>query len=178
MSQNFLLSDDHFNLFGRITYLYADLEVGLKFLCSAMLRIDSGIFMMLSEPYNTRDTRNIVTSIANAATFENEEEKALIVQFAGDLKGASKLRNYIAHCKWTKGNRENSIRPFILDIRSGKIVTKGINPEDEDFTLDDLIKAHDNLAGSCKRLRKFITDYGYEAIIAENMEEARPDNET
>jgi hypothetical protein len=164
-----ILTDTHFELFGRITYHYADLETGLKFLCAVLLKVDVGAFMVVSEPYTSVNLRNVVTSLSNAADFEYPDEREKIIRFAGDLKGASKFRNYIAHCQWTRGSRPDSIKPMHINIRSGRAKTFGHDENEPDYTVHDITKIHDNLAGAGQRFRTFLKEYRYEAIIERNM---------
>ena len=90
-----------------------------------MLKLDISIFLIVSEPYGSQDLRN-----------ENDEEFEQIIGLVGRLKSYGKIRNFIAHNRWTQGKRVRSIRPIAMNIRSGKAATLGYSDDDEDYVIE------------------------------------------
>ena len=166
-----LLSDEHYNLFGRITHGYASSEWGLKFLLAAMLKLDISIFLIVSEPYGSQDLRNVLKSIAKWSTFENDEEFEQIIGLVGRLKSYGKIRNFIAHNRWTQGKRVRSIRPIAMNIRSGKAATLGYSDDDEDYVIEELAIIADGTFKLDSDIKNFIKSYGYAEIIEQKMNE-------
>lgn len=61
-----------------------------------------------------------------------------------------------------------AIRPIFVDIREGKIKAMGFDQSEADYTLDELIKAANDLFKLNRDIQSFITEYGYSAIIERN----------
>lgn len=131
------LTGAEFHAFGYIVSTYAKVEVGFKLIIGRILGLDNWVIGILSEPYGTMDLRNVTKSIVKSSDISDELQER-IVQLVGDFKTFSGLRTDICHSMWGDGICPNSIRPLRLDIRSGKLVLKGVHDDDKDWALDEL----------------------------------------
>ncbi|MEM7214852.1 MAG: hypothetical protein AAF423_04850 [Pseudomonadota bacterium] len=167
-----VLTDEHYSMFGRIIFGYAAAESGFKILLSAMLKMDVGVFMAVSAPYQSRDLKDVVKSIAKLSEFEHEDEYDKIIDLVGRFQGFSHIRNEIAHCRWTEGVRGDSIKPISVKVGKGKVVAKGFDDGERDYTNQELIDLANGIFKLNNDLRRFIVDYGYAEIIEEKMQES------
>lgn len=159
------LTDSHYILFGRIMYGYASAESRFKILLSAMLDMDIGTFLIVSEPYNSSQLKNVLKSITKLSEFESDDEFDKIIALVGRFQTFSKMRNKIAHSRWVDGDRPNSIKPISMNIREGKAVPSGYVAGEKDYTIEDLWAITKELFDLSNDANTFIKDYGYSAII-------------
>jgi len=166
------LSTEHFTGFGAVTHYYALVETGLKLILSDTLNIDIGVAIIISEPYGALDTRNVLKSL-NKLYARGGKLNEELSQIIGDLSTFGPLRNSIAHSQWCNGERPRSIKPMRLDIRSGKPVTSGSDPEEKDYTAEDLLEEASKLELLHERICKFLEDSGAKERIDENISRRR-----
>ncbi len=159
--------------FGAITHYYASAESGIKIVLAGMLEIDLAEFLILTEPHSSLDLRNVAKSIAKHR-FKQTPEIEQFRQIVGDLGSFGALRNNIAHSRWSRGSRRNSIKPFRIDIRSGVAKFHGAEEEECDWTTGELIAEADKLIRLNRRITQLLVDTGIAARMAAN-DEARSD---
>lgn len=153
------VSEGHLIEFGEIIYLYATAESGIKIALSDILRMDLGELLILTEPYSSQNLRNVAKSIIKQRTPEGPLRDRF-VGIIGRFGTFGRIRNHIAHSRWTAGKRTNSIRPFGIDIRSGSAKFLGIDPDEEDFTPDDLLRVAGDLLRLNQDIVQFLDDIG------------------
>ena len=138
------VSEKHVFQFGLITSTYALAEQGIILTLSGILNVNISTMMILASPYGATDLRNVAKSIAKLKYKGKQLDKFLGI--TGIVKKHSVLRNAIAHSMWTKGYREDSIRPIRMQIREGKANPKGFHEEEKDYSLNDFELAASELA--------------------------------
>lgn len=166
-----LLSDKHFEAFGRIVSAYASCETGIKLALAGVLNALPHEIMILTEPCSSQALRNVAKSIAKLRLPASQQGN--FVQLIGDFAGHGSLRNQIAHNRWTRGTRPNSIRPVQMDIRSGKAKPKGYDPEESDYTLLEIGKRADELFSLNSRIVEFMNIAGLTKNIEDRMNAER-----
>ena len=166
-----LLSDQHFEAFGRIVSAYASCETGIKLSLAGILNALPHEIMILSEPYSSLSLRNVSKSIAKLRLPKKHQEQ--FMHLIGEFGGHAQLRNHIAHNRWTRGTRPNSIRPVQMDIRSGKAKPKGYDPEERDFTLEEIGLRANQLFELNSKIVQFMIGTGLSEILENRLEAER-----
>jgi hypothetical protein len=151
----------HVEIFGRITYLYALSETGIKFIISALIEIDRVDFLVLSAPYSSRDTINVAKSITKLKYEKSEPNRDRLITLIGRYKSHSKIRNYIAHCFWTKGSKPDSIRPVYMSIGKGRAEPKGYSDGEKDWTFTELESTVVDLENLHRDIKLFMEDNNF-----------------
>lgn len=170
-----LFTDAHFHAFGVITTAYASCETGIKLCLAGTLGLPPYNIMILTEPYSSLALRNVAKSIAKLDMPPQFQEQ--FIQIVGDWGSQGKLRNYIAHNRWTRGTRPKSIRPVQMDIRSGKANFTGYEDGDPDYSLEDIQRAASTLVRIDERIRRFLKNTGLADAIERNIIEASKAND-
>ena len=136
MSEPELLTDHHFYLFGYIVHQCAVIESGLNFYISDFLCVDTVVAGIITKPYTARQFRNVVSSLL---ALENRDQlNTELKHLLGEFNRISKFRNLIAHSRWKKGTRPNSIKPMSIEINDNKLKFKGMQEDEKDYTLQDI----------------------------------------
>lgn len=166
------VSEGHLNEFGEIIYLYATAESGIKIALSDILQMDLGEMLILTEPYSSQNLRNVAKSIIKQRTSEGPLRDRF-VGIIGRFGTFGRIRNHIAHSRWTAGARPNSIRPFGIDIRSGTAKFLGIDTDEEDYTPEDLVKVAGDLLRLNQDIVQFLDDVGATARMEQKAASIR-----
>lgn len=153
------ITHDHMAAFGHIVHAYAFAEMGIKMAAAHMAGIDRFDFLILSEPYGAAQLRNVVKSLIKSLHIRHPEE-ARFVQIVGDLGAFAPLRNDIAHSRWKKGARPNSIKPAGIRISSGSPKLVGEDPNERDWLLSELEHEVDKLSVLTGRIGQLLLDIG------------------
>lgn len=165
------VTEEHFPIFGRIVYFYASAEAGIKLILSAVLDQSVVATMVLTEPYAARSLRNVAKAIAKLKMLPDHRDEFL--NLLGRYKQWSSLRNYIAHSRWTHGSMDGAIKPIYVEIRNDKPDTKGIDPSEKDFSIDDFKQAANDLLRLNNDIQAFMASSGISEKIAAKIEETR-----
>ena len=135
---------------------------------AGLAEMDLRIMLIFTEPYSAVNLRNVCKSIAKAKYLPGDPLGERFCQIAGDLGSYGSLRNHIAHSRWTKGQREGSIRPFGVDIRSGNPKFHGQGEGERDWTAEEITEQADNLFNLNRRIVQFMRDAGITAAMEAN----------
>ncbi|WP_340110196.1 hypothetical protein [Pikeienuella sp. HZG-20] len=154
-----IISDAHFEAWGRIIYFYAALETRLKIAIAALADITILDAVILTEPYSAMALRNVATSLTKKRNLPAADAERLL-NIIDEHQNYSKLRNAIAHDWWTTGDRPASLRPAHLTIHGGKARGTGYGEGEPDFILEDFGRAADELLSAGERLRAFVIERG------------------
>jgi hypothetical protein len=152
---------------------YAAIETEFKLILSAIMDLSIYEFSILSEPYTTQDVRNVMRSMVKHKLPPDQPEREKLIQFVGAFNTFSRLRNQIAHSKWTLGERSGSIKPLGVDIRNGKAKFIGNDPGEKDYTASELVDQCARIGKLYDDLVEFKMKSGYNDIIVRNMHRAR-----
>jgi len=163
------LTSKHFEAFGIITASYASIETGFKYAICGMLDIFPYEAMAICEPYNSLALRNVVKALAKQNLDESKSNK--LIQLVGEFGSHSKLRNYIAHNDWANGARPTSIKPVQMNIREGRLDTKGFAEDEKDYTLDELLDSAKQLVSLRDKVVRYLHDSGMADAIEQKMDE-------
>jgi hypothetical protein len=155
----------HLAAFGGLTFYYASNELGLKIAISGILQTDLADVLIVTEPLQSLQLRNVTKAIAKHRLRPDLAEQ--LCQIVGDLGAFGPLRNSIAHNQWVDGAREGSIKPKYVSIREGRADWKGDDPEDRDWTAAEMTAEVGKLAKLQIRLNNFLNSSGLAAIVEE-----------
>lgn len=164
-----LITDKHFEAWGRIVYAYAAMEAGIKLAISGILGLAPSDTFILANPYTSLNLRNVAKSVAKL--YLQPKDAETFVQIVGDYGAFARVRNDICHNRWTFGDRPNSLRPAYMEIRSGRADPKGYNEGESDYTLDDFGEKANDLFELNRRLVSFLKSSGIDERIARKIEE-------
>ena len=165
-----LLTDYHFNAFGRITYGYAHIETGIKIAMAGILQVSLHDILVLTAPYSARNLKDA----AKAASKDHlkQPHQDTMIQIIGDWSAISRIRNHIAHNRWAEGTRTGAIKPMYYSISDGKTRTFGDDDTESDYTPDDLHMVMKTLEDTNQRLKNFLKETG----LAESIERKMADD--
>lgn len=152
------LTDAHFTAFGKIVYLWASMDTGLKLCLAGIMKVPIHVAMIAAEPYGWRDLQNVSKSVAKLGLEASQAEG--LSKIIGDFGAHSRLRNHIAHHRWTEGVREGSIQPVYMHIRKGRADPHGYRADETDYTLDDFEATIRSMARLNEQLVAFMSSTG------------------
>ena len=147
--------------FGAIIQWFARCENVMTIMASAItgIEVPHAIMMMVELGYSgKRNTIRclILSGIKDAKTREK------VIWYLGQIHKHNQLRNNIAHRVWVAGKRPNSVKPMGLSIRGGKPDFAGLFDDEQDWTVDelwaaanDLGKTYNDLTGYCHEKQLF-----------------------
>ena len=157
--------------FGTITHSYATVEYGIKATLGGILEIPLVEALIVAEPYSAHQLKNVAKSLVKESMLEKSHQDRFI-EIVGNWSGYSSIRNQIAHCRWTTGDRPGSVRAVGIDIRSG--TAKWIVREDtRDWTAKELGQQSLELADINAALKKLHADAGIQEIMERKDEERK-----
>lgn len=142
-----LLSDEHLRCFGSIVNLYASAEDFLKLCISEMTGAEITDVLILTAPYSALHLKNVIKSLVK----ERDLDDGLMAAFEhiiDEFSESSKIRNYIAHSRWTQGNHKAKIRPTGVDIRQGRLIMLD-RVKTPEYSLKDLQNREGKLQDLC-----------------------------
>jgi hypothetical protein len=157
------LTSHHFEVFGRVINAYATVETGIQIALSGILRVHLSEAMVITSPYSAAQLKNVAKSIAKIKLRPELAEQ--FVSLVGRWSAHSRLRNDIAHNRWTKGGKPGSIKPVYINIRDDKARFGGYDEEERDWTTDEIGKAFNQLASINEEIKTFLVDSGLDDII-------------
>lgn len=134
----FTLGPRHYEAFGLIIAGSARVETVVKVALAAMMHSHSHYVHVLTAPYTSTDLYNVAKSLTKMHFGENDKFGAQAIELIGRYKSFSQLRNFIAHCSWVDGSRDDSIRPVYMKIREGRADGRGFSDDERDYTLNEL----------------------------------------
>lgn len=147
--------DEHFRAFGAIIHMFARFEVLMIAIMNKITGADIPyLFMMMAElPYHRK--RDTLLALIKSGTIPSEQIER-VTWFLGELHKWNKLRNFIAHLAWKEGKRPHSIKPFGLSGRGGKVTAIGYDPDDRDYTDEELVDIANELESLYSRFQEYL----------------------
>ena len=132
------VTKDHILAFGSITHFYANAESFIKYTIAGLTKTKFEDVVVLTAPYQSAQLINVVKSLAKLRDIDDDSANSLL-EIIGDFKARAKMRNFVAHSRWTDGKRPGSIKPTNADIRAVKLVLRGRrNSDEQDWTAEEL----------------------------------------
>jgi hypothetical protein len=153
-----MLSDEHLRCFGSIVNLYANAEDFLKLCISKMTGAHITDVLILTAPYTSLHLRNVARSLVKERDLD-EELIALFEHMIDEFAESSKIRNYIAHSRWTQGKHKAKIRPTGVDIRQGRLVLSD-RVKTPEYSLKDLQNQEKKLQDLCSLIIVWMLESG------------------
>lgn len=150
-----LVTIEHLLGFGGIIHNYAFVETGIKIATAHMASLNLVDFLIMSEPYSSLQLKNVAKSLAKTNEPLSQDCEAFIL-IVDAFAAFSKIRNFVAHSRWTKGQRENSIKPSGLNIRAGHAKVLGGDLTERDWTPADLKNEADKLRDLSQSISAFL----------------------
>jgi hypothetical protein len=157
------LTQEHFTVFGRIIHQFAIferlVEINIHNLCGGKTM---GLTALIISGLGYTAKSDVLLSLLDVMIIDRNEKTApQIKTLVSEFNGLNPLRNNIAHHSWTRGKRDGSVKPISISTRSGKLKFKGVNPEDDGYTLSELSAISDNLARIHEELRSLMASIGH-----------------
>lgn len=161
----------HLTLFGGIIQLFAKVEVGFKLVLAGLINTDISTAVILSDSYTSMQLRRVVKSLSKLPNSRlSSENNEKLVHLVGHFKTFGPVRNHIAHNQWTEGHQSETIKPMLIDIRSEKPKHVGMDPDEEEYTHDDLLKKYHDLQKLADDIYTFLKDTGFDDDITKNID--------
>lgn len=161
-------SDAHLLAFGRILHNYASVETGIQIALSGILEIGLAEASIAFQPYTASNLRNVAKSIA-----KERLQPILADQFSrivSDWSHHNKIRDLIAHTRWTDGDRPGSIRARGVSIENGSAQWLGDDTNQASYTALELEKLAKKLHEINERAKRFLTESGLRRIVEAKLE--------
>jgi hypothetical protein len=128
----------------------------MQALMGQMLGIDVGAASLLTAGLGYAGKRDALLSLLQHSTLPpNQIEK--IRWHLGNLHKHNQLRNQIAHSLWGKGKRPDAIKPHYVIVRSGAGKFYGVDPNERDYTSDEIARIGDELVENYDRFLDFLS---------------------
>jgi hypothetical protein len=173
------ISDEHYEAFGMITNVIADIDSLLNHMIMAIVRKDAVAAMPILMMLNAKDKRDYLIAMMKTnlcAGVPDEEFEKLMSR----LKTASDLRNRIAHNRWKSGRRKGAIKPMILSARENLKVV-GLEDNEKEWTAKELTIEADKFSQLGADITAFAVKHDLlrkdeDESIAEKTADSSPDN--
>ena len=156
-------SDAHMVAFGRIIHNFAAVESGIKIALSGILELNLDLAMIAFQPYTASTLKRVAKSISKEKLKPHLSET--FIGIVGEWCGHSRLRNDIAHNRWTEGAASNSIKPRYLSINADRAEWFGDGDEEAEYSAADLENKALHLHNTNERLKAFLQASGLQSII-------------
>jgi hypothetical protein len=88
-------------------------------------------------------------------------------QHIKDFNSFSGLRNAIAHHVWKAGTRVGSVKPLSISSRGGTKKIRGLTENERDYTLEDLLRAGNDLRVIRESFLNFLNSKGVFGVVGE-----------
>lgn len=149
-----LLGDEHFRAFGAIIHQFARHEAIMVGVMCKLMDVDIVYGSMITAELPYRGKRDTLSAMIRAKDIPTDQIEKLN-GYLGQLHKWNRLRNAIAHHTWKEGKRHGSIKPFGLSVRDGETNYIGLNEDEKDYTVRELI----NIANQLITLRRNLVQY-------------------
>lgn len=164
-------SEPHLLAFGRLVHHFAQVESGIKIALSGILNVSLAEAMIAFQPYTAQSLKKAAKSLAKERL--KPELSATFCCIVGDWYSKNRLRNDIAHNRWTDGIRPNSIKPRHVSINADRADWFGDDESEDDYTAEDIEAHADALHEVNERLKAFLQESGLQSIIEAKIADAK-----
>ena len=113
-----VLSDKHFEVFGKVAYAYASVEVGFKICLAGILNTTTLKALTIAAPYGAYQLNSVVKSLAKDHLKPIWAER--LCSLVNRWESFTAVRTAVAHHRWRAGTRPGSVRPTHTDVKSGE----------------------------------------------------------
>jgi hypothetical protein len=151
------LTEDRFRAFGAIIHMFARHESLMVGAMSVVMDAEVVPVSMMAAELPYRGKRETLLALIKAKPLP-DDQISRIAWFLGELNKRNALRNAIAHQAWKKGLRPNSIKPLGLSVRGGSVSFAGLQEDERDYTVDELIDIANELIRLYEQFRDYLGD--------------------
>lgn len=163
-------SDEHVLAFGRIIHNFACVESGIKITLSGILELDLALAMIAFQPYGAQALKKVAKSLAKERLKPDLADTFNCI--VGDWYSHNRLRNDIAHNRWTNGGTPGTIKPRHVSINQDRADWVGDDDSEAEYTAADLRERALSLHNINERLKTFLQESGLQRIIDAKIAEA------
>jgi hypothetical protein len=149
------VTPEHARYFGHIINIFARIEHQMMVCVAGMLDSDLATAHILMADTHYRQKQQIVRHLNTTLGINGHVNQDLIAVL-DDLHKLSSLRNAIAHCIWTKGNRPGTIKPMQLNLRAKEPKPLGHQHNERGYTSDELKAEANKLEAISRRFRDLL----------------------
>ena len=149
--------------FGRIIHNFAAVESGIKIALSGILELNLDLAMITFQPYSASGLKKVAKSLAKEKLKPHLSEK--LINIVGEWYGHNRLRNEIAHNRWTDGVASGAIKPRYVSINSDRADWFGDGDAEDEYAAADLEAKALSLHRINERLKAFLQESGLQRII-------------
>ncbi len=122
-SDEYLLDSEHYELFGKIVHLYAEVENGLKLLIAGMTGMSLDAALTMTATYSAQTLREVTATLLGQ-TMPKEPRLKPLTEILRHYAAVGVLRNHIAHDRWVEGEAKGSIKPIRLGITKSVLIVR------------------------------------------------------
>jgi hypothetical protein len=163
-------SEAHLLAFGRMVHHFAQVESGIKIALCGILELKLAHAMITFQPYTAQSLKKAAKSLAKERLKPPLADKFSCI--VGDWYAHNRLRNDIAHNRWTDGARPNAIKPRYVSINADRADWFGDDDTETDYAPEDIEERAESLNSVNERLKAFLQESGLQSIIEAKIEEA------
>jgi hypothetical protein len=165
------ISEGHYLAFGLIVQQFAKFERVIEFIINGAMRgqeLGLTALVISGLSYSKKcDTLAALLEIIILPAGGND----VVARFVKKFNEHKKLRNFVAHSSWTRGIREDSIRPLSISTNWGKFNVLGLEDIEKDCTPTELLE----IAAILERIRLDLQSFlRASASVAENIDTGNP----
>jgi hypothetical protein len=163
----------HATCFGYIIAVFARIETNMMTCAAGILDTDLASAYILMADTHYRQKRQTLTHL-NATLGVNGRISEELTAILDDVHKYSRLRNWIAHSPWVKGNRPGSIKPMQLILRGETLKPLGHWHNEQSYTADDLKDELYALEDVSNRFAAFLDSSGLKAKVRAKIAAIKP----
>lgn len=164
------VTPEHARYFGHIINIFARIEHQMMVCVAGMLASDLGTAHILMADTHYRQKQQTVRHL-NTTIGINGYANQELVAILDDLHKISKLRNWIAHAPWVKGNRPDAIKPMQIKLRGERPKELGHWHNEKGYTSLELRAEANRLEKISRRFRVLLERTGLWAKVEAKIDE-------
>ena len=159
---------EHFMVFGLVMHSFARLEWLIQITIAGVGNLDFGKPIIVTRGLSYKMKRDTLYSLMNSIPMPSDH-KTQIEGFLDEVNKFSVVRNNIAHAMWCDGARQDLIKPMTIIVQGGRGKHIGIEDDERDYTIPELIKIADKIAIINNSYLSFLRSAGYTASIEQKI---------
>lgn len=150
----------HLAPFGGIVQQFARFERLIEIAVSAFLNESGYVYtamVMAGLGYSAKcDALKSLITLSGLT----ESEKLAFKAHIDDFNHYAPLRNSIAHHTWKEGKQKGAVKAMSVMARGGGAKLRGVKDDEPEYTVEDLVRAHDTLIKLHDNFRGFMLAMG------------------
>ena len=159
MNEIYVLGERHHLIFGTIVQHFARFERLVEVAIARILGAQFPLVAIVVSGLGYSAKCEALTSLLGVVSGPAECADAITSALA-EFKKYVPLRNAIAHHPWKEGTRPQTIKHLSVSSRGGKAIWRGMEDDDRDYTIDELIDIADRLLETHDKLVAYFVETG------------------